>query len=945
MTKEGANCGRLCDCDRLQEAGGRYSVRTRTYRGRVASTANAKSFHADPYDYREVRTIASGLGLAEPVAVILVRRGYRTVEQARDFLEAAQAHDPFEFEAMGEACDLVLSVARRGGRVTIHGDYDVDGVCSTAILVSTLRSLGARCDWLIPDRLGDGYGLTGAGVEELRRRDSELVITVDCGIGSAEEVRALRRVGIEVLVTDHHQPPAATELPDCTILHPIVSSYPFEGLCAAGVAQKLATALRTVAGERPVETVAGSRGPGDRDLDLVALATVADLVPLVGENRRLVREGLRRLRGEPRPGLRALMAAAAVDPATVNEEALAFRLAPRINAAGRLYRADAGVELMLTEDSERASQIAAELDRANGERRQAERGVVEAAERARAELTPEQLSAPALVLAGEGWHPGVVGIAASRLAESHRRPAVLISLSGGRGRGSGRSIPGFDLLAALDACSQHLVRHGGHRAAAGLELEADRLDDFRTAFLEHAAATIDPADLVRTEQLDALVGVGRDGIGMDLAEQIERLGPFGKANPGPRLLVPAGRLREVQPLGEDGKHSRFQLESGTGRAMGVAFGMNGEVTRREGESIDLSVQLEVDRWNGAVQPRVVVRELYPRAAPGEDEVLAAGCGAGDCPAPAAEWWQRLEDELARTAAGRPGGAYDARPAEGPRRELVDRRGAAAVAALTELISSGESVLALCADASRRRALAEDAADPRRFGAAAPRLACQRCGSKALHAALGPPSNRRAQTSPPDPEPTGLGSLVLADWGALARRPNAARSFQHVVIVDPPPAEGLEELARAGLNGPWATAATNSPAAPRPFATAGYLHLAWGSAELELARRCLAAEWELRGPIGELWRGLREAGGRLAGDELRELLTGSSRHPRPPEVAARCLAVLCELGLCEWSAADPAPSLRVLSSERTELERSRAYAACVARHQEGDRFLQNRAQAS
>jgi single-stranded-DNA-specific exonuclease len=888
----------------------------------VASTAPAKAFQADPYDYREVRRIASGLGLAEPVAVILVRRGYRTVEQARAFLEAGEAHDPFEFDGMERACELVLPVARRGGRVTIHGDYDVDGVSSTAILVSALRSLGARCDWLIPDRLGDGYGLTPAGVEELRRRGTELVIMADCGIGSAEEVRALRRAGIEVLVTDHHQPPAAGELPECTILHPVVSSYPFEWLCAAGVAQKLAAALRTAAGERAVETVGGRRGPEDRDLDLVALATVADLVPLVGENRRLVREGLRRLRGDPRPGLRALMAAAAVDPPTVSEEELAFRLAPRINAAGRLYRADAGVELMLTEDSERAAQIAAELDRANGERRQAERLVVEAAERARSELTPEQLEAPALVVAGEGWHPGVVGIAASRLGEAHRRPAVLISLARGRGRGSARSIPGFDLLAALDACSEHLVRHGGHRAAAGLELEADRLEDFRAAFLEHAASVIDPADLVQTEQLDALVGVGREGIGMDLAEQLERLGPFGKGNPGPRLLVPSGRLCEIRPLGEEGKHSRFQLESGTGRAMGVAFGMNGEVSRCEGEPIDLSVRLEVDRWNGAVQPRVVLRELYPRTAPDERRT-AAGCG-GDCPAAAGEWWGRLSDELARTRDGHPGGLCDARPPEGPRRELVDRRGSAAVAALTELISSGESVLALCADASRRRALADDAADPRRFGAAAPRIACHRCGAEALDATL---AARDAA------------SLVLADWGALARRPDGPARFRHVVLVDPPPAENLEALARAATPQPAATGFAGESVG------GGYIHLAWGAPEVELARRCLAAEWELRGPIAELWRGLHEAGGQLVGERLRQLLAGTSRHLRSPEVAARCVAVLAELGLCEWSGADTPPSLRVLSSERTQLERSRAYAACVARHEEGDRFLQTRSQAS
>jgi single-stranded-DNA-specific exonuclease len=892
------------------------SVRGRTYCGRVASSVPAKAFRADPYDYREVREIASALGLAEPVAVILVRRGYHTVEQARAFIEAGDAHDPFRFEGMERACELVLAIARRGGRITVHGDYDVDGVCSTAILVSALRALGASADWLIPDRLGDGYGLTMAGVEELRRRGSELVITVDCGIGSADEVGTLRRAGIEVLVTDHHQPPPA--LPDCTILHPLVSAYPFEGLCAAGVAQKLATALRIAAGERRVETVGGGRGPGDRDLDLVALATVADLVPLVGENRRLVREGLLRLRTEPRLGLRALMAAAAVDPATVDEEALGFRLAPRINAAGRLYRADAGVELMLTGDPERATQIAAELNSANEERRRTEHQVVEEAERARAELSPEQAAAPALVLAGEGWHPGVVGIAASKLAENHRRPTILLSLAGGRGRGSARSIPGYDLLAGLDACSEHLVRYGGHRAAAGLELERDRLDHFRAAFLGHAAATIDPVDLVRTERLDALVGVGREGIGMELAEQLERLGPFGKGNPGPRLLVPAGRLREVRPLGEKERHSRFQLESGAGKALGVAFGINGEVSRRQGQPIDLSVELQVDRWNGAVQPRVVVRELYPLPAP-EDQPVLSGCGGHRCPAPSGEWWLRLEEERARTADGRPGRMYDARPPDGPRREPVDRRGAAAIAALSELISSGESVLALCADASRRRALAEDSANPRRFGAAAPRLACARCGTESLDAALG----AQGTAEPP------AASLVLADWGALARRPDAPPLFQHVVLIDPPPAEPFEGLARVGQS-------SFNP---------GFLHLAWGVPEIELAARCLASEWELHRPTGEIWRGLRAAGGELGGEPLMALLAGASLHPRSPELAGRCLAVLCELGLCEWSATGLAPSLRVLSSERTELKRSRAYAACVARHQEADRFLQSRAQAS
>src|SRR3954451_9070755 len=880
----------------------------------MASTGPARAFQADPYDYAEVRRLAAELELAEPVAVTLVRRGYRTVDAARRFLEARESHDPLEFTGMEDVCKQILAVVREGGHVTIHGDYDVDGVTSTSILVSTLRSLGAECDWFIPDRLSDGYGLTMSSVEELRRRGTELVITVDCGIGSVEEVAAARAAGIQVVVTDHHLP--GEQLPDCPIIHPVVSDYPFEGLCAAGVAHKLATALCDVAGHGAVETAGGRRHPTDADLDLVALATVADMVPLVGENRRLVREGLRVLRDSPRVGLRALMAAASVDPETVDAGALGFRLAPRINAAGRLYRADAGVELMLTDDPDRATSIAAELDKANAERRWAEQKVVEGAQRARSELPPELAEAPALVLAGEGWHAGVVGIAASRMAERHFRPTILLSIDGGRARGSARSIPGVDLVAALDATSEHLTRYGGHRAAAGLELEADRVGAFREAFIEHAGSLTAPAALVRTESLDALVGVGREGIGMELARQLESLGPFGMGNPGPRLLVPSGRLREVRPLGEGDKHSRFQLESGAGRAAGVAFGMNGEISRREDQALDLSVELEVDRWNGAEQPRVVVRELYPLGAP-EDSPDRLPCGAG-CPAPDAEWWERLEREMERMASGRPGALLDVRAPEGTRREQVDRRGGAAVASLAELISSGEPVLAICADGARRAKLASAAADPRRFGAALPRIACCRCGATSLDRAL---------------QSSGAG-LVLVDWTVIALRPEAARGFRHVVAIDPAPSEAVEGLA-------WAAAPPTDPAATST--AAGYLHLAWGPAEIRLTERLLGREWDLRAAIAEIWRALAEAGGEAEGGDLRAILEGASDFPRTAEAAARCVRVLCELGLCEWPSDRGTGRLRVLSSERTDLGRSRAYGACLARHQEAIRSMQERPQ--
>ena len=306
-------------------------------------------------------------------------------------------------------------------------------------------------------------------------------------------------------------------------------------------------------------------------------------------------------------------------------------MAPRINAAGRLYRADAGVELFLTEDPERAAEIATELSRANGERRATEQEVSTAAEAARRELPEHLRDAPALVVAGEGWHPGVVGIVASRLAERHHRPAIVISLDGeGGGRGSGRSIPGFDLLAGLEACASHLTSFGGHRAAAGLELPADAVDGFREAFCAHAATVLGPDDLVRTVEIDAMIGGA--GLGLDLAEELERLAPFGMGNPGVRLLVPSARVEDVRAMGEEGKHSRFSLRSGSHRALGVAFGRSG-LGVEEGDPIDAAVRLEVNRWKGSVEPRVVLRELYPHP------------GQTDPDRRSAEWWQRFESEL------------------------------------------------------------------------------------------------------------------------------------------------------------------------------------------------------------------------------------------------------------------------------------------------------------
>ncbi len=680
-----------------------------------------KAYRADPFSYREARALADELGLSEPVAITLVRRGYRTPDAARAFLEADESHDPSAFDSMGEIAGRILTAVREGGRITVHGDFDVDGVCATTIMVSTLRELGAECDWLIPDRLADGYGLSAANVERLAERGTTLLITVDCGITAVEEVRLAGELGIEAIVTDHHQP--GEELPDCPILHPVLGNYPFAELCGTAVAWKLACAL----GE-----AAGSVGSPRDDLDLVALATVADVVPLVGENRSLVRRGLEEVRRARRPGLRALMRASKVNPERLDEGDLAFRLGPRINAAGRLYRADAGVELFLTEDEARAEEIAAELNRANGERRSAERQVDSAAEAARRELPEPLREAAGLVLAGRDWHPGVIGIVASRIADRHHRPVVVVSLDGeGGGRGSGRSIPGFDLLAGLEACSEHLVRFGGHRAAAGLELRAESLDAFREAFAAHATEVLGPEELRKTERIDAMV----DGasLGLDLAEELGKLAPFGMGNPGVRLLVPSARVRDVRTMGEGDKHSRFSLHSGSHRALGVAFGRS-KLGVGDDDPVDAAVRLEVNHWNGSVEPRVVLRELYAHE--------AAANGAGEAKAEAEEWWRRFETELAIELNERPPEVDP--PVGEPQRRAV--RGANSPAAtIFELLSSGAGVLALVADAPRRAALARD-------------------------------------------------GLRLADYAELERQPDLTRGFAHVVLVDPPPSAHLERLA-------------------------------------------------------------------------------------------------------------------------------------------------------
>ena len=613
----------------------------------------------------EVVRLERELGVSHAVAQVLVRRGMADPAEARAWLAADERHDVALFAGIDVAVGTVLRHVAAGTRITVHGDYDVDGVCSTAILVRVLRRLGASVDWFLPSRTEDGYGLNPRTVERLAARGTGLLLTADCAITAVDEIAAARALGMDVVVTDHHTPRADGRLPDAPIVHPALNGYPCAELCAAGVAYKLAGALLAASGRDPAEA--------DEDLDLVALATVADVVALQGENRRLVREGLKVLGKTAKPGLRALMRVSKVDPLRVDAGALGFRLAPRINAAGRLYRADAGLELILTEDADRAREVADELDRVNGERRLTEQRILFEAEA----QVREQGDQPAYVLHGDDWHPGVVGIVASRIAERYCRPAVLIAFAGDTGTGSGRSVAGFDLLGGLDASAEHLLRHGGHRAAAGLEIARDDLEAFADAFRAHADLLLTEDLRHPVERVDAVVA--GDELCLDLAEELQRLAPFGMGNPGVRLLVPAARLTDPRPMGEN-KHVRFTVESGGVRARAVAFGTAGKLPCDADGPVDATFTLELNEWQGSVEPRLVLKCARP-SEPGPIEVVGEDAWA-ELTA------RRTSPQPTQTVASATFG-------------VRDRRGGGLAGTIHALVASGEPVLVVCAHTDKR----------------------------------------------------------------------------------------------------------------------------------------------------------------------------------------------------------------------------------------------------
>jgi single-stranded-DNA-specific exonuclease len=571
-----------------------------------AARRAARWIISKPPDPAAVAQLAESLSVPEEVANLLIIRKHGDPEEAMRFLRPRldQLHDALLMKGAEKAVDRLARAARDGETVMIHGDYDVDGICSTTILTRVLAQFGAKPIPFIPRRLEDGYDLSSAGVQAAQGAHASLVVTCDCGTSAVEPVSELCSAGIDVIVTDHHLPSKA--LPQClAVLNPqqVDCGYPDKHLAAVAVAFKLALALAKKL-ERNDAFIW-------RMLDLVALATIADVAKLRGENRVLVRYGLRMLAETENVGLRAMIRAAGLEGKPITAGRVGFILGPRLNAAGRIGSALRGVQLLMTDDEHEANSIARELEELNAQRQELDRATLADARDMVAELDPQTTFG--IVLAKEGWHPGVIGIVASRLVEEFGRPAILIAIEGETGKGSGRGVqrgtPTFDLHAALGRCSDLLIRYGGHKAAAGVTIARENVAEFAKRFNEIAAGMLTPEDLVPEIRVDLEVGIDR--VNEDLEKLLRHFEPFGVDNPTPVLVARNVALASPPKLvGRDGL--RLRLSTGAGEIEAIGWGLAPRVAEFDVSTpVDIAFRLERDEYRGVSRLQARIADINP----------------------------------------------------------------------------------------------------------------------------------------------------------------------------------------------------------------------------------------------------------------------------------------------------------------------------------------------
>lgn len=547
-----------------------------------------------PYERPTVPAEIQALGYGSLLRAVLALRGVTTVEDARRLIEGVgeELYEPLLMEGMSKAVERIDHAVENGETVAVYGDYDVDGITATCLMTDYLRGRGLMCIPYIPDRNSEGYGLNCSALESLRERGVSLVITVDCGITAVEEADFAAKLGLDLIITDHHECksgdiPKALAVIDCKREG---DNYPNRDLAGVGVALKLVCACE----------------PGgdvlDRYCDLVAIGTIADVMPLTGENRCLVRRGLEQLGRSPRPGIAAILKEAGVNLKKLTASAIGFSLAPRLNAAGRLGQAYYSAKLLMCKNDDDAAALSATLCELNRRRQSIETEIWQQASAMIGDKEPEY----PIVLAGEDWNPGVIGIAASRLAERYSLPAIMICFTGDIGKGSCRSYGGFNLFEALSACSEHLISFGGHALAAGLNIRRDQLEDFRAAlanyYAEHRPA---PCPEVQCDLLIADPSL----LTVENVRELDLLEPYGSANPKPIMCVSGARLESVSAIG-NGKHMRIRARLGETCFDGVFFSHTPEeLGLREGELVDVAFTPQINEFRGTSSVQFLISAL------------------------------------------------------------------------------------------------------------------------------------------------------------------------------------------------------------------------------------------------------------------------------------------------------------------------------------------------
>ncbi|MBQ8073082.1 MAG: single-stranded-DNA-specific exonuclease RecJ [Clostridia bacterium] len=539
-------------------------------------------------------------GLPDWESALLCARGIDTPEKAERFLRPSleDLHDPMEMRDMDRALTLIRMAIRRKDRMLVYGDYDVDGISAVTILLETLREAGAEADFRIPARHQEGYGLNERAVREIAA-EYQLLITVDCGITSVKEVRLAKELGLTVIVTDHHEVPEILPPADAA-MDPLLGSYPFRRLCGAGVALKICQALL---GMESVE----------KKLEVAALATVCDIVPLMDENRVIVREGLARMAETVRPGLRALMENARV-AAPVSAEDLGFRLGPRLNAAGRLADASLGVRLLMTRDPAEAKRLADQLEDSNRERQEMEKRMLQEAET----LLPEQVDLRrdrAIILAGEDWNSGVIGLVAGKLCERLHHPTVVLSRQGDQAVGSCRSIPGVNIWQMLNACGDLFLRFGGHEQAAGLTLPAEKISQFRQRLNDAIRENCPDSCFLPVREYDEEIPL--EQVNLEMVEALEALEPVGCGNPSPVFLTRDASLQAARRVGKDQSHLKLSLLAGDCVRDGIGFGL-GDLADQPLNQVDVLFRPSRNEFNGRVTAQLQVQAMRPAAGGGAE---------------------------------------------------------------------------------------------------------------------------------------------------------------------------------------------------------------------------------------------------------------------------------------------------------------------------------------